>query len=202
MRPCSCRCREVSARRQLFTLDRAHRGASPAMPTRSHGRPAARCASHWPGTAAANACCSRASFRRVQRTTHVSAAVSTSGSRCSIPIVAQQLLDTLAEGDLRSRLALLQLDAVRATQPARQLSGGERLSRARVRCGAARPRNCCCSTSRPITSISNRCGRSKPRWRDSPARSWSPHDPRFAALDRRTRCNGIATDGATNPSRD
>ncbi len=41
------------------------------------------------------------------------------------------LLDTpLAEGDLRSRLALLQLDATRATQPARQLSGGERLKAA------------------------------------------------------------------------
>ncbi|PVX61200.1 ABC-F family ATP-binding cassette domain-containing protein [Paraburkholderia unamae] len=41
------------------------------------------------------------------------------------------LLDTpLAEGELRSRLALLQLDAVRVTQPVRLLSGGERLKAA------------------------------------------------------------------------
>lgn len=41
------------------------------------------------------------------------------------------LLDTpLAEAQLRTRLALLQLDAVRATQPAGQLSGGERLKAA------------------------------------------------------------------------
>jgi ATPase subunit of ABC transporter with duplicated ATPase domains len=41
------------------------------------------------------------------------------------------LLDTpLAEGELRSRLALLQLDAQRVTQPSRQLSGGERLKAA------------------------------------------------------------------------
>lgn len=41
------------------------------------------------------------------------------------------LLDTpLAEAQLRTRLALLQLDAVRVTQPAGQLSGGERLKAA------------------------------------------------------------------------
>ncbi|WP_455825198.1 ABC-F family ATP-binding cassette domain-containing protein [Pseudomonas graminis] len=41
------------------------------------------------------------------------------------------LLDTpLAEAELRTRLALLQLDAVRVTQPAAQLSGGERLKAA------------------------------------------------------------------------
>jgi ATPase subunit of ABC transporter with duplicated ATPase domains len=41
------------------------------------------------------------------------------------------LLDTpLAEGALRSRLALLQLDAQRATQPTGHLSGGERLKAA------------------------------------------------------------------------
>ena len=41
------------------------------------------------------------------------------------------LLDTpLAEAELRTRLALLQLDAVRVTQPAGQLSGGERLKAA------------------------------------------------------------------------
>ncbi|MFM0732552.1 ATP-binding cassette domain-containing protein [Paraburkholderia sediminicola] len=41
------------------------------------------------------------------------------------------LLDTpLAEGELRSRLALLQLDAQCATQPSRNLSGGERLKAA------------------------------------------------------------------------
>ncbi|NWE19924.1 ABC-F family ATP-binding cassette domain-containing protein [Pseudomonas sp. P7548] len=41
------------------------------------------------------------------------------------------LLDTpLAEGELRTRLALLQLDATRVTQPCGQLSGGERLKAA------------------------------------------------------------------------
>lgn len=41
------------------------------------------------------------------------------------------LLDTpLAQGELRTRLALLQLDALRVTQPAGQLSGGERLKAA------------------------------------------------------------------------
>jgi ATPase subunit of ABC transporter with duplicated ATPase domains len=41
------------------------------------------------------------------------------------------LLDTpLAEGELRSRLALLQLDAARATLPTGRLSGGERLKAA------------------------------------------------------------------------
>ncbi|MDE1006707.1 MAG: ABC-F family ATP-binding cassette domain-containing protein [Paraburkholderia fungorum] len=41
------------------------------------------------------------------------------------------LLDTpLAEGELRSRLALLQFDAQCATQPSRNLSGGERLKAA------------------------------------------------------------------------
>ncbi|QGZ59482.1 ABC-F family ATP-binding cassette domain-containing protein [Paraburkholderia acidiphila] len=47
--------------------------------------------------------------------------------------IAEQLglLDTpLAEGALRSRLALLQLDATRVTQPSRYLSGGERLKAA------------------------------------------------------------------------
>ena len=68
-------------------------------------------------------------------TTHVSAAYLDQRLALLDPdrsIVAQLgLLDTpLAEGDLRSRLALLQLDAVRATQPARQLSGGERLKAA------------------------------------------------------------------------
>ncbi|BDB19712.1 peptide ABC transporter ATP-binding protein [Pseudomonas sp. CYM-20-01] len=41
------------------------------------------------------------------------------------------LLDTpLAQGELRTRLALLQLDALRVNQPAEQLSGGERLKAA------------------------------------------------------------------------
>lgn len=42
-----------------------------------------------------------------------------------------KLLDTpLAEAELRSRLALLQLDALRVIQPCGQLSGGERLKAA------------------------------------------------------------------------
>ncbi|MDL2185558.1 ABC-F family ATP-binding cassette domain-containing protein [Pseudomonas sp. ChxA] len=47
-------------------------------------------------------------------------------------IVGQlNLLDTpLAEAELRTRLALLQLDALRVTQPTGQLSGGERLKAA------------------------------------------------------------------------
>lgn len=47
--------------------------------------------------------------------------------------VVEQLgmLETpLPEGELRSRLALLQLDALRATQPIKNLSGGERLKAA------------------------------------------------------------------------
>ncbi|CAM8793643.1 ABC transporter related protein [Burkholderia pseudomallei] len=36
----------------------------------------------------------------------------------------------LGQGELRSRLALLQLDATRATQPSARLSGGERLKAA------------------------------------------------------------------------
>jgi ATPase subunit of ABC transporter with duplicated ATPase domains len=47
--------------------------------------------------------------------------------------IVQQLnlLDTpLAEGELRTRLALLQLDALRVTQPVARLSGGERLKAA------------------------------------------------------------------------
>ncbi|MFM0335094.1 ATP-binding cassette domain-containing protein [Paraburkholderia fungorum] len=49
---------------------------------------------------------------------------------CSI-VEQLGVLDTpLAEGELRSRLALLQLDAQRVTQPTRNLSGGERLKAA------------------------------------------------------------------------
>jgi ATPase subunit of ABC transporter with duplicated ATPase domains len=68
-------------------------------------------------------------------TTHVSAAYLDQRLALLDPersIVEQLgLLDTpLAEGDLRSRLALLQLDAARATQPVHRLSGGERLKAA------------------------------------------------------------------------
>lgn len=50
--------------------------------------------------------------------------------RCSI-VEQLNLLDTpLAEAELRTRLALLQLDASRVTRPTGQLSGGERLKAA------------------------------------------------------------------------
>ena len=136
-------------------------------------------------------------------TTHVSAAYLDQRLALLDPdrsIVAQLLLDTpLAEGDLRSRLALLQLDAVRATQPARQLSGGERLKAAlAARCTPG----CCCSTSRPITSISNRCGRSKPRWRDSRRDRGRVARPAFRGARPDARRQWHRADGATNPSRD
>ncbi|TCW66482.1 ABC-F family ATP-binding cassette domain-containing protein [Burkholderia sp. SRS-25] len=133
---------EVSARRQLFTLERAHlpwriAGAADAITWSASGP--VRIALTGPNG------CGKSTLLRMlageleprsgARTTHVSAAYLDQRLALLDPdrsIVEQLgLLDTpLAEGDLRSRLALLQLDAVRATQPARQLSGGERLKAA------------------------------------------------------------------------
>ncbi|MBN3733399.1 ABC-F family ATP-binding cassette domain-containing protein [Burkholderia sp. Tr-20390] len=133
---------EVSARRQLFTLDRAQlpwriAGDADAITWSASGP--VRIALTGPNG------CGKSTLLRMLAgelsprsgacTTHVSAAYLDQRLALLDPdrsIVAQLgLLDTpLAEGDLRSRLALLQLDAVRATQPARQLSGGERLKAA------------------------------------------------------------------------
>ncbi|VWD62877.1 ABC-F family ATP-binding cassette domain-containing protein [Burkholderia contaminans] len=133
---------EVSARRQLFTLERARlpwriAGDADAITWSASGP--VRIALTGPNG------CGKSTLLRMLAgelsprsgacTTHVSAAYLDQRLALLDPdrsIVEQLgLLDTpLAEGDLRSRLALLQLDAVRATQPARQLSGGERLKAA------------------------------------------------------------------------
>ncbi|PCE31402.1 ABC-F family ATP-binding cassette domain-containing protein [Burkholderia ubonensis] len=133
---------EVSARRQLFTLERAQlpwraTGAADAITWSASGP--VRIALTGPNG------CGKSTLLRMlagelsprsgECTTHVSAAYLDQRLALLDPdrsIVEQLgLLDTpLAEGDLRSRLALLQLDAARATQPARQLSGGERLKAA------------------------------------------------------------------------
>ncbi|MCA8114442.1 ABC-F family ATP-binding cassette domain-containing protein [Burkholderia cepacia] len=133
---------EVSARRQLFTLERARlpwgiAGAADGITWWASGP--VRIALTGPNG------CGKSTLLRMLAgelapcsgtcTTHVSVAYLDQRLALLDPersIVEQLgLLDTpLAEGELRSRLALLQLDAARATQPARQLSGGERLKAA------------------------------------------------------------------------
>ncbi|MBN3789927.1 ATP-binding cassette domain-containing protein [Burkholderia sp. Ac-20353] len=133
---------EVSARRQLFTLDNAQlpwrvAGAADAITWSASGP--VRIALTGPNG------CGKSTLLRMLAgelapragacTTHVSAAYLDQRLALLDPdrsIVEQLgLLDTpLAEGELRSRLALLQLDATRATQPVAQLSGGERLKAA------------------------------------------------------------------------
>ncbi|RQT44923.1 ABC transporter ATP-binding protein [Burkholderia cepacia] len=133
---------EVSARRQLFTLERARlpwgiAGAADGVTWSASGP--VRIALTGPNG------CGKSTLLRMLAgelapcsgtcTTHVNAAYLDQRLALLDPersIVEQLgLLDTpLAEGELRSRLALLQLDAARATQPARQLSGGERLKAA------------------------------------------------------------------------
>ncbi|MCA8325777.1 ABC-F family ATP-binding cassette domain-containing protein [Burkholderia cepacia] len=133
---------EVSARRQLFTLERARLPWFVASDTDGITWSASgpvRIALTGPNG------CGKSTLLRMLAgelapcsgtcTTHVSAAYLDQRLALLDPersIVEQLgLLDTpLAEGELRSRLALLQLDAARATQPARQLSGGERLKAA------------------------------------------------------------------------
>lgn len=133
---------EVSARRQLFTLEGAQlpwRIANDADAITWSASGPVRVALTGPNG------CGKSTLLRMLAgelaprsgacTTHVSAAYLDQRLALLDPersIVEQLgLLDTpLAEGDLRSRLALLQLDAARATQPARQLSGGERLKAA------------------------------------------------------------------------
>nr|WP_175801549.1 ATP-binding cassette domain-containing protein [Burkholderia anthina] len=129
---------EVSARRQLFTLDRAQLPWCADAITWSASGPA-RIALTGPNG------CGKSTLLRMLAgelaprsgtcTTHVSAAYLDQRLALLDPerSIVEQLgrCDTpLAEGDLRSRLALLQLDAARATQPVQRLSGGERLKAA------------------------------------------------------------------------
>ncbi|WP_321851139.1 ABC-F family ATP-binding cassette domain-containing protein [Burkholderia diffusa] len=133
---------EVSARRQLFALERAQ------LPWRTAGRTDAIT---WSASGPVRIAltgpngCGKSTLLRMLAgelapragtcTTHVSAAYLDQRLALLDPerSIVEQLgrLDTpLAEGDLRSRLALLQLDAARATQPVHRLSGGERLKAA------------------------------------------------------------------------
>ncbi|AOI58661.1 ABC-F family ATP-binding cassette domain-containing protein [Burkholderia diffusa] len=133
---------EVSARRQLFTLEHAQfpwpiAGRTDALTWSASGP--VRIALTGPNG------CGKSTLLRMLAgeiapragtcTTHVSAAyldqrLALLDSERSI-VEQLGLLDTpLAEGDLRSRLALLQLDAARSTQPVHRLSGGERLKAA------------------------------------------------------------------------
>ncbi|WP_396329170.1 ABC-F family ATP-binding cassette domain-containing protein [Burkholderia anthina] len=129
---------EVSARRQLFTLDRAQLPWCADAITWAASGPV-RIALTGPNG------CGKSTLLRMLAgelaprsgtcTTHVSAAYLDQRLALLDPerSIVEQLgrLDTpLAEGDLRSRLALLQLDAARATQPVQRLSGGERLKAA------------------------------------------------------------------------
>ncbi|MBR8459046.1 ABC-F family ATP-binding cassette domain-containing protein [Burkholderia dolosa] len=133
---------EVSARRQLFTLE----CAQPPWPVDADAPPIT-----WSASGAVRIAltgpngCGKSTLLRMlagelapragECSTHVSTAYL--DQRLALldrdrSIVEQLgLLDTpLAEGELRSRLALLQLDASRATQPVHRLSGGERLKAA------------------------------------------------------------------------
>ncbi|KML45370.1 ABC transporter ATP-binding protein [Burkholderia cepacia] len=133
---------EVSARRQLFTLEHARlpwRVAGDAETITWSASGAVRIALTGPNGCGKSTLLRMLAGELAPRSgacaTHVSAAYLDQRLALLDPersIVEQLgLLDTpLAEGDLRSRLALLQLDAARATQPARQLSGGERLKAA------------------------------------------------------------------------
>ncbi|WP_321924431.1 ABC-F family ATP-binding cassette domain-containing protein [Burkholderia sp. BCC1998] len=133
---------EVSARRQLFTLERAR------LPWRTAGRAAAIT---WSASGPVRIAltgpngCGKSTLLRMLAgelapragtcATHVSAAYLDQRLALLDPersIVEQlgSLATPLAEGDLRSRLTLLQLDAARATQPVQRLSGGERLKAA------------------------------------------------------------------------
>ncbi|MBR8143409.1 ABC-F family ATP-binding cassette domain-containing protein [Burkholderia sp. AU19243] len=133
---------EVSAHRQLFTLERAQ------LPWAAAGRADALT---WSASGPVRIAltgpngCGKSTLLRMLAgelapragacTTYVSAAYLDQRLALLDPdrsIVEQlgRLGTPLAEGDLRSRLALLQLDAARATQPARRLSGGERLKAA------------------------------------------------------------------------
>ncbi|WDD95509.1 ATP-binding cassette domain-containing protein [Burkholderia sp. FERM BP-3421] len=134
---------EVSARRQLFTLDDAR------LPWLADDNPAA--AVTWSANGPLRIAltgpngCGKSTLLQV-----LAGLVAPRAGRCDTHVgvayldqrlalldpersIVEQLglLDTpLAEGELRSRLALLQLDATRATLPTGRLSGGERLKAA------------------------------------------------------------------------
>jgi ATPase subunit of ABC transporter with duplicated ATPase domains len=133
----------VPARRQVFTLDEAR------LPWLDADDPAARLtwATEGPMRIAVTGPngCGKSTLLRVLAgeltpvsgacTTHVPSAYLDQKLDVLDPerslIEQLGLLDTpLAEGELRSRLALLQLDAQRVTRPTRLLSGGERLKAA------------------------------------------------------------------------
>ncbi|WP_321916257.1 ABC-F family ATP-binding cassette domain-containing protein [Paraburkholderia sp. J11-2] len=134
---------EVSARRQVFTLEEAR------LPWLAHDDPAATLTWSCSGPVRValkgpNGCGKSTLLRLLagqlaphtgRSVTHVRCAYLDQklvqlDPDCSI-VEQLGLLETpLAEGALRSRLALLQLDARRVTQPARYLSGGERLKAA------------------------------------------------------------------------
>ncbi|HKR42117.1 MAG TPA: ABC-F family ATP-binding cassette domain-containing protein [Paraburkholderia sp.] len=134
---------EVSARRQVFTLEAAR------LPWLANDDPAATL--NWSCSGPVRVAltgpngCGKSTLLRLlagqlaanagRSVTHVRSAYIDQKLAQLDPdrsIVEQLgLLDTpLAEGELRSRLALLQLDAARVTQPSRHLSGGERLKAA------------------------------------------------------------------------
>ena len=135
----------VSARRQVFTLEEVR------LPWLAHHDPAATLTWSCSGPVRValtgpNGCGKSTLLRLLAGQFAPQAGHSVTHVRCAYldqklaqldpdrSIVEQLgLLDTpLAEGELRSRLALLQLDARRATQPSRYLSGGERLKAALV----------------------------------------------------------------------
>ncbi|MEM5316338.1 ABC-F family ATP-binding cassette domain-containing protein [Paraburkholderia sp. JHI869] len=133
----------VSARRQLFTLEEVE------LPWLTHGDRAAALTWSCSGPVRValtgpNGCGKSTLLRLIAGQLAPDAGRSVTHVHCAYldqtlaqldpdrSIVEQLgLLDTpLAEGELRSRLALLQLDAARVTQPSRHLSGGERLKAA------------------------------------------------------------------------
>ncbi|MDN7673750.1 ATP-binding cassette domain-containing protein [Burkholderia oklahomensis] len=133
----------VSARRRLFTLDAARLPWLPA-----HARAATvTWSAYGPAriTLAGPNGCGKSTLLRVlagehaprsgRCDTHVPLAyldqrLALLDPRRSVVEQLAALRTPLAEGELRSRLALLQLDATRATQPTARLSGGERLKAA------------------------------------------------------------------------
>ncbi|ARL36013.1 ABC-F family ATP-binding cassette domain-containing protein [Burkholderia pseudomallei] len=134
---------EITARRRLFTLDAARLPWLPA-----HARAATvTWSAHGPARIALtgpNGCGKSTLLRMLagecapragRCDTHVPLAyldqrLALLDPRRSVVEQLAALRTPLGQGELRSRLALLQLDATRATQPSARLSGGERLKAA------------------------------------------------------------------------
>lgn len=134
---------EIAARRRLFTLDAARLPWLPA-----HARAATvTWSAHGPARIALtgpNGCGKSTLLRMLagecapragRCDTHVPLAyldqrLALLDPRRSVVEQLAALRTPLGQGELRSRLALLQLDATRATQPSARLSGGERLKAA------------------------------------------------------------------------